>query len=223
MNVRKSKVMKCTRGGNGRRMNVILNGEVMEEVDCFGYLGSCVSGNGGVVEEVSSRLGKAGMAWGAMKTVFKNRGVSMEVKRRLYESVIVPSALYGSETWGMKVVERRRMNVFDMRCLRYMAGVTVMDRVRNEEIRRRVGVEKDLADRVDERVLGWFGHVERMENERLAKQIVGSEVSGPRARGRPRLGWMDGVKRALDARGMSVADARLNATDRAAWRVIVRN
>ena len=52
------------------------------------------------------------------------------------------------------------MNVLEMKCLRSLVGVSRMDRVRNEEMRRRAGVE--LASRVDQRVLRWFGHVEVM-------------------------------------------------------------
>ena len=95
-----------------------------------------------------------------------------------------------------------RLNVTEMRCLRSMCGVTRMDRVRNEEVRRRTGVVKGLAERADQGVLRWFGHVERMEEERLVKKIVRSDVMGGRPRGRPRMGWIDGVKRALDARGI---------------------
>lgn len=51
---------------------------------------------------------------------------------------------------------------------------------------------KALSKRVDERVLGWFGHVERMYDERMTKKVYVSEVKGTRARGRPRMGWMDG-------------------------------
>ena len=47
VNVGKSKVMRCSRYGNGDRMHVILNGEPLEEVDCFKYLGSQVAANGG--------------------------------------------------------------------------------------------------------------------------------------------------------------------------------
>ena len=43
-----------------------------------------------------------------------------------------------------------------------------MDRVRNEEVRRRDGIERELASRADQRVLGWFGHVERMDEYRMA-------------------------------------------------------
>ena len=53
----------------------------------------------------------------------------------------------------MKASDRRRLNVFEMKCLRSMTGVSLMDRIRNEEVRRRVGIEKDLAARVDMNVL----------------------------------------------------------------------
>ena len=44
-----------------------------------------------------------------------------------------------------------------------------MDRVRNEEVRRRAGVEKEIAYRADQRVLRWFGHVERMDEYLMAR------------------------------------------------------
>ena len=69
-----------------------------------------------------------------------------------------------------------------------------MDRVRNEEVRRRAGIERELSSRADQRVLRWFGHVERKDDYRLARRVSMAEVSGGRVRGRPRLGWTDGVK-----------------------------
>ena len=83
-----------------------------------------------------------------------------------------------------------------------------MERIRNEEVRRRAGIEKELASRADQRVLRWFGHVERMDYYRMAGRVLMAEVSGGRVRGRPRLGWMDGIKVALGNRGMTVEAAR---------------
>ena len=57
------------------------------------------------------------------------------------------------------------MNVLEMKCLRSLAGVLRMDRVRNEEVRSRAGIERELASREDQRVLKWFGHVERMNGK----------------------------------------------------------
>ena len=78
----------------------------------------------------------------------------------LYEGVIVPPSLYGTEAWGMRSVERSKVNVLAMKCLRSLVVVSRMDRVRNEEVRRRAGIERELASRSDQRVLRWFGYVE---------------------------------------------------------------
>ena len=81
-------------------------------------------------------------------------------------------------------------------------------RVRNEEVRRRARIERELASRADQRVLRLFGHVERMDEYRTARRVLMAEVSVGRVRGRQRLGWMDGVKVALGNRGVTVEAAR---------------
>ena len=64
--------------------------------------------------------------------------------------------------------------------------------LRNEEVRRRAGIERELASREDQRVLRWFGHVEIMDEYCMARKVLMAEVSGGRVRGRPRLGWKKG-------------------------------
>ena len=96
-----------------------------------------------------------------------------------------------------------------------------MDRVMNEEVRRRARIERDLASRVDQRVLRWLGHVERMDAYRMAQRVLMDEVSGGLVRGRPRLVWMDGVKMVLYNRRMTVEAARQCARDRKEWRAVV--
>ena len=88
----------------------------------------------------------------------------------------------------MGSAERRKVNVLEMKCLRSLFGVSRLDRVRNEEVRWRAGIERELASRADQRVLRWFGHVERMNEYRIARRVFMAEVSGGRVRGRPRLG-----------------------------------
>ena len=83
-------------------------------------------------------------------------------------------------------------------------------------------MEEQLSGRVDQCVLTWFGHVERMDEEHMAKKVVISDVEVNRSRGRPRFGWMDGVRIALEERAMSVEQGRLNALDRRRWEFIVR-
>ena len=96
-----------------------------------------------------------------------------------------------------------------------------MDRVRNEEVCTTAGIERELASRADQRVLRWFGNVERMDEYRMARRVLMAKVSGGQVQGRPRLGWMDGVKVALGNRGMMVEAARQCAKDWNKWRALV--
>ena len=111
--------------------------------------------------------------------------------------------------------------MLEMKCVRSMTGVSWLDRVRNEVVRGRTGVRRELAARVDMNVLKWFGHVERMDNEQLLKKVVNAKVDGRSARGRPRFVWMGGVKRALNDRRMDVREASECARNRNEWRTIV--
>ena len=77
--------------------------------------------------------------------MLSNRGLGIKAKRCLYEGVVVPTALYGAEAWGMRSAELRKVNVLEMKYLRSLVGVSRMDRFRNEEVRRRAGIEKELA------------------------------------------------------------------------------
>ena len=101
--------MRCSTYGSGDRMHLILNGERLEEVDCFKYLGSQVAADGGCERDVGYRMNDGKRAWGTLKSVLSNRGI--KANKCLYERVIVPT-LYGAEAWGMKSAERRKENVF---------------------------------------------------------------------------------------------------------------
>ena len=94
-------------------------------------------------------------------------------------------------------------------------------RVRNEEVRRRAGIERELASRADQRVLRWFEHEERIHEYRMARRLLMAEASGGRVRWSRRLGWMDGVKVALGNTGMTVEAARQCAKDRKEWTALV--
>ena len=85
----------------------------------------------------------------------------------------------------------------------------------------RAGIERELASRADQRVLRWFGHVERMDEYRMARRVLMAEICGRRVGGRPRLGWMNGVKMAFDNKGMIVEAAHQCAKDRKEWRAQV--
>ena len=56
-------------------------------------------------------------------------------------------------------------------------GWSVANRVRNEEVRRRAEIERELASRADQRVLRWFEHVKRMDDYRMARKVLMAEIS----------------------------------------------
>ena len=92
-----------------------------------------MAADGGSERDVVHRMNEY-RAWGALKSVLSNRGLGIKAKQCLYEGVIVPTALYEAEAWGMRSTESRKVNVLEMKCLRSLVGLTRMDRVRNEEV-----------------------------------------------------------------------------------------
>ena len=77
----------------------------------------------------------------------------------------------------MRSAERYKVNVLDMKFLRCLVGVSRLDRLSNEEVRRRAGIERMLASRADQRVLRWFGHVERMDEYCMERWVLVAEVN----------------------------------------------
>ena len=111
-------------------MYVILNCEPLEEVDCFKSLWSHVSADGGCERSGVHRINEGYRVLGALKSVLNNRGLGIMAKKCLYEEVIVPTTLYGAEASGMRSAERRKVNILEMKCLKGLIGVSLMDRVR---------------------------------------------------------------------------------------------
>ena len=98
----------------------------------------------------------------------------------------MPVLTYVSETiiWWEK--ERSRVRAVQMDNLRGLLGIRRMDKVPNARIRQLCGATKGVDEKIDERVLRWFGHVERMENDRNAKRVYVGECAGSRLVGRAR-------------------------------------
>ena len=121
----------------------------VKEVNRFPYLWSQVAADGGCEIDVVRKMNEGYRARVALKSFLSNRGLGIKVKKCLNEGIIVPTALYGAEAWGMRSAERRKANVLEMKCLRSLVGVARKDRFKNVEVRMRVGIERDLASRAD--------------------------------------------------------------------------
>ena len=73
--------------------------------------------------------------WGTMAKLWKENVISREVIRELYERVVIPIVVYGSQTWSLSAQERRNIEVFEMVCLKNICGIRRVGRVRNAIIR----------------------------------------------------------------------------------------
>ena len=83
--------------------------------------------------------------------------------------------LYGAETWVSKKTQEAKLDVTEMKMLRWMCGVTKLDRIRNERIRGAVMVT-EISKKVQERRMQWYGHVMRREENYVGKKVLGMEV-----------------------------------------------
>ena len=97
--------------------------------------------------------------------------------------------------------------------LRWILGLTLRDRKRNDDIRRILGVAC-ITDKVQEARLRWYGHVQRREEDDCVKRILEANVGGERSRGRQRKRWIDVVKHNMEDLQLNVEDAK----NRAEWR-----
>ena len=75
-----------------------------------------MAAGGGCEMDVVHRMNEGYRALGELKTVLSNRGLGINAKKCLYEGVIAPTALYGTEAWGLRSAKRRKVNVLEIKC-----------------------------------------------------------------------------------------------------------
>ena len=187
-------------------------------VDHFCYLGDMLSCEGGAERAVTIRTAAAWKKWREISSLLTNKNVPLSSRGSVYNACIRSVLLYGSETWGMTKKIEDRIQACDRRMLRYMAGVTLADRVASEELARRCGVKPVLMV-IREGRLRWFGHVKRREGEGLLGEVMELVAPGIRPRGRPKKQWKNNIEE--DLREMHLREA--DAMDRDGWRAAIKS
>ena len=185
----KTKVMMVSR--KGEECKVCVDGEEIEQVQNMKYLGAILSADGTCEEEIEQRVGAAARVRGAMrKEVLERKELKKATKMRVYNAIVLPTMLYGSETWTVMKRHESRLGATEMAYLRRVEGVTRMDRVRNADVREAVGQE-EVMEKVKRKQRAWKEKLEQMEDNRLVKKVYTEEIAGKRPRGRPRKKWID--------------------------------
>ena len=128
----------------------------------FTYLGSTLTEDGELDAEVIHSVQSGCKNWKIVSGVLCDRGMNVKIKGKVYRTVVRPALMYGAETWALKKAQGKNLEVAEMRMLRWMCGVTKLDKIRNERIRGTTKVG-EIAKKVQERRIEWYRNVMRRE------------------------------------------------------------
>ena len=110
-------------------------GETVKRVNTFTYLGSTLAEDGELDAGVTHRVQSGWENWKRVYGVLCDRRTNVKFKGNVYRTVVRPALMYGAETWALKKAQENNLEVAEMRMLRWMCGVTKLDKIRNERIR----------------------------------------------------------------------------------------
>ena len=145
--------------------------------------------------------------------LLQHPNIKMEVKRQMIKSIFLPTLCYQCQTWSLTAAHHRKLTTCEMKCLRKAVGVTRKDRLRNEDIRSRVGITS-CTEYIERQQMQWFGHLMRMKYNQPPITAYNKKRSGTRAKGRPRKRWIDNIKTTLHKHGYNTTRATHLALER---------
>ena len=121
-------------------------------------------------------------------SIFKK--VRTETIFKIYNTLVLPTFLYGPENWTLTALQRRRIETAEMKLLRPLAGYTLYDRKTNDYIRRELRII-GILDKIDEYRLNWLSHLQRMPQSRIPLKSYRYRPQGRRTTGRPKKRWRE--------------------------------
>ena len=211
-----------TIGKQHEELKVKLEGETLEQVTEFVYLGGLITEDGKCTKDIKRRISLASAMFGTLGKIWRTGNISTKTKVRLYTAFVIPVLLYGSECWCLRKEDERRLLVAEMSWLRRILGRSRRERIRNEVTRKELGQNETIIDRIRKRRLTWFGHVTRMDDRRLPTTALYGHVEGTRSRGRQSKTWMENVMEDLKIKDIDIREAVDKTRDRTLWRSLVK-
>ena len=198
--------------------DIHLQGKIVKRTEKFKYLGSFVEETSELQVEVNSRIQAGWSNWKRVSGVLCDRRINVRLKGKVHKTVVRPAMTYGAETWPMKKTYERKMDVVEMRMLRWMTGITRLDRIRNDLVRGTTKVT-EVSKKIQEKRLNWFGHVMRRNQEYVGRRMLEMDIPGRRRRGRPKRRWMECITADMEEKDLTVEDVE----DRGHWKRLSRN
>ena len=202
---------------------ITIDGTQLANVSTFKYLGSTISSDGTLDQEINARIQKASQALGRLRSkVLQHSGVTLATKLKVYRAVVLTSLLYGCETWTLYRKHMKQLEQFHQRSLRSIMRIRWQERVTNQEVLDKANLTSIEATILRSQ-LRWSGHVIRMNSQRIPRQVFYGELaSGTRKQGRPKKRYKDQLKANLKWTGLKPKELEPATTDRTSWRALTK-
>ena len=161
---------------------ITVNGQKLQVVDKFTYLGSALSRAVHIDDEVTARTSKASVAFGRLRTnVWERNGIRLDTKLKVYKAVVLPTLLYACETWTVYQRHAKKLNHFHLSCLRKLLKIRWQDKIPDTEVLKKANTQS-VHTLLKLAQLRWTGHVTRMPDERLQKKVLYGELQDGKQR-----------------------------------------
>lgn len=203
INASKTKLMS-----NSREIDVMVDGNKIEYVKEYIYLGQIISPTDEMTKEINRRIAQGWRKYWSLKEIVKSKVLDNHIKKKTFETCILPVLTYGCETWSTTLHHRERLAKCQRAMERSMLGLKIRDRVRNVDIRKRTKLT-DILTRIDTQKWRWAGHLLRHHINKWSKQVtLWQPRDGKRGRGRQVRRWEDDLKQTAGPLWMRVARDR---------------
>lgn len=193
LNISKTKYMLVTKR-IGVQGYLTVNGERVQQVHTFSYLGITVYDTWDYKGEVLCRIEKARATFLRMRKMFIARDLTLNLKIRMLRCYVFSVLLYGVESWTVNETIINKLNAFELWCYRRILKVSWTQHITNEEIINRIGKKKEIVQTLKERKLQYLGHIMRHDKYRLLQLILQGKIEAKRGRGRRRHSWMKNLR-----------------------------
>ena len=176
-NIQKTKIM-----ASGSSTSWQIDGETMETVTDFIFLGSKITADGDCTHEIKRCLLLGRKAMTNLNSILKSRDITFLTKVRLMKAMVFPVVMYGCESWMMKKAERRRIDAFELWCWRRLLRVLWTARRSNQSILKEISPQYSLEGLILKLKLQYFGHLMRRADS-FEKTLMLGKIEGERRRG----------------------------------------